>query len=187
MKKGLGTMSIIMGVIMIIVGIVMCFMGNHLENFGAAFITDKKFYVDDAKFGADFYTYMYEASNTIVEELDVMTDEMNELAHSFVTKDEMNELMDGVETVSRNQTELAQIVAIGFGVVVCCLGVLAILLGAYCMNDDEKFEEKEMLSIMRDMSRNMSDFIANCSVNSEVKPKENEYADFFSAKNPNNQ
>ncbi|MBP3339342.1 MAG: hypothetical protein J6L69_08055 [Lachnospiraceae bacterium] len=174
MKKGLGTMSIIMGVIMIIVGIVMCFMGNHLENFGAAFITDKKFYVDDAKFGADFYTYMYEASNTIVEELDVMTDEMNEL-------------MDGVETVSRNQTELAQIVAIGFGVVVCCLGVLAILLGAYCMNDDEKFEEKEMLSIMRDMSRNMSDFIANCSVNSEVKPKENEYADFFSAKNPNNQ
>ena len=174
MKKGLGTMSIIMGVIMIIVGIVMCFMGNHLENFGAAFITDKKFYVDDAKFGADFYRYMYEASNTIVEELDVMTDEMNEL-------------MDGVETVSRNQTELAQIVAIGFGVVVCCLGVLAILLGAYCMNDDEKFEEKEMLSIMRDMSRNMSDFIANCSVNSEVKPKENEYADFFSAKNPNNQ
>ena len=174
MKKGLGTMSIIMGVIMIIVGIVITTKGSDIARYSGIYSNSKNFDVNDAKFGADFYTYMYGASDTIVEELDVMIDGMDEM-------------VDGMNALSRSQRDLGELIAIGFGVVVCCLGVLAILLGAYCMNDDEKFEEKEMLSIMRDMSRNMSDFIANCSVNSEVKPKENEYEDFFSAKNPNNQ
>ena len=77
MKKITSVITAIIGIIVIIMGV--SFM-NNTSNYsvsGGSFqFSPPNFDVEGAKFGADFYTYMYGASDTIVEELDSLNQAM---------------------------------------------------------------------------------------------------------------
>ena len=63
----------------------------------------KTYSVDSARFGADFYTEMYNASDVMV--------------------DELNDINGGISDMSRSMDEVAEIVCFSVGMLIVALGI----------------------------------------------------------------
>ncbi len=93
--------SILLGVTIIVLGIVVMNKKTELTTYSTA-----NYYVREAEFGADFYTYMYKASETIVDELDDINKGLAIVARSMNTM--ANEIYFPIGML---------IIAIGIGVI----------------------------------------------------------------------
>lgn len=100
-KKKVNIMPLISLVIGIIVFILGCTLLNHkysLETYSA-----RSYNVDSAAFGADFYTEIYGASDTIV--------------------DELSDINGGIATISGAFTEIVYAIYFSGGIIVIALGL----------------------------------------------------------------
>ena len=96
----------------LILGVVIIFMGMKVMRTSVSVDTfqAKHYNTDSMTFGADFYTEIYRASDTIV--------------------DELSELNSGVETISESVAELANVIyePVGTLIVTLGIGVIAVSL-----------------------------------------------------------
>lgn len=102
----------ILAVAALIFGVVIIFMGMKVmrTSVGVDTFQAKHYNTDSMTFGADFYTEIYRASDTIV--------------------DELSELNSGVETISESVAELANVIyeTVGTLIVTLGIGVIAVSL-----------------------------------------------------------
>ena len=101
----LAIVALILGVVIIIMGMKVMRTSVSLDTFQA-----KRYDMDTMTFGADFYTEIYRASDTIV--------------------DELSDLNSGVETISESVAELANGIyeLVGTLIVTFGIGVIAVSL-----------------------------------------------------------
>ena len=96
--------------ISLVLGIVIIFMGVSVKNTEISIDTynAKQFDADYASFGADFYTYIYKASDIIV--------------------DELNDINGGIESLSESMNMLANVIykPVGTMIIAVGLGVVAL-------------------------------------------------------------
>lgn len=72
--------ALILGIAIIVMGTNVMKMSTNLDTYSA-----KHFDVDSAKFGADFYTEIYKASDVIVDELSAVNSGISLLSESMAT------------------------------------------------------------------------------------------------------
>ena len=96
-------------VVGVILGILITLMGGSLIGRTATTTPHmaSSYDASSASFGADFYTYIYDASDTIV--------------------DELNDIDSGIESVSNSVTELIQVVYLCSGEIVIALGLTMVV------------------------------------------------------------
>ena len=101
----LAVAALVLGVVIIIMGMKVMHTSVSVDTFQA-----KHYGADSMTFGADFYTEIYRASDTIV--------------------DELSDLSSGVETISESVSELANVIyePVGMLIVSLGIGVIAISL-----------------------------------------------------------
>lgn len=101
----LAVAALLLGVVIIIMGMKVMRTSVSVDTFQA-----KHYNTDSMTFGADFYTEIYRASDTIV--------------------DELSELNSGVETISESVAELANVIyePVGTLIVTLGIGVIAVSL-----------------------------------------------------------
>lgn len=100
-KKGMSIVSLIIGIIILVLGIVVVTKKVESPTYSA-----NGYDVQSAKFGADFYTEIYGASDTIV--------------------DELNDINEGMECVSDIAVEIGNAIYFSAGMIIIALGLATI-------------------------------------------------------------
>ena len=90
--------SLLLGVAIIVMGITVINKETGMETFSAEYYN-----VDYAKFGGDFYTCIYDASDTMV--------------------DELNDINNGVELLSESMSTLADVIYFSAGMIIIAIGI----------------------------------------------------------------
>lgn len=106
--------------LMLILGFCVVFFGcsvinQSVQTYSNAAYVSQDYNVDSGKFGADFYTYMYEASDVIVDELD-------DISESIGT------IVDGQNAVNRAIRDNRKALYNTSGSVICAIGWLIVAM-----------------------------------------------------------
>ena len=102
MKKTIATITIIIGIIVMIMGLSMGTQSTYSHS-GSAYN------IFSASFGADFYTYVYDGLDTIVDELD--------------------EINDGISVLAKNTRSICDAVTRAGKMIVIAIGLLIVTSG----------------------------------------------------------
>ncbi len=131
LKKSFAIVSAIISLGVVILGI---YVANGLSSHASSYrykeekaedIYGGSYDVDSARFGADFYSYMYEASATIVAELDRSMDLQNDIHEDLV------ELKNEVGTGNNLSVLLAEHMSTLAGFLIMAIGLASLSFSLY--------------------------------------------------------
>lgn len=112
--------SLLLGIAIIVLGVSVMNMKTEITIYkdeSASNGSQRNYDIQGASFGADFYTYMYDAADTIVDELDTVTEELD------TTIDELNDVNKGIETLSQGMSDMANAIYYPAGIIVIAIGM----------------------------------------------------------------
>lgn len=111
--------SLLIGVVIVIFGVIIMNQDADISTHSARYDTHLALPYDiiNYSFGADFYTEMYEASNTIVDELDDINKGLGIVSKGIASVD------SGVSNISYATKELADIINYAAGVITIAVGM----------------------------------------------------------------
>ena len=95
--------SLLLGILIIIMGIVVANKKATIDTYSA-----KNYNIEGAKFGADFYTEIYTATDVIV--------------------DELNDINKGVETLSQTIVSISNVIYYSAGMIITATGIAVVAI-----------------------------------------------------------
>ena len=103
MKKTIAIITIVVGIIVMILGL--CIQPGKVYLYN-----DSSYSVPGAAFGADFYTYVYDGIDTIVDELDDINEGMSDLVY-------------GVKSICDTVAKVGKMIVISIGLLIVVMGL----------------------------------------------------------------